>query len=96
VAVTDPLQLGFPRQAMIGLKTTGDLEVIADRLAEVEEVDYVVITAGSFDLLTEVVCRNDDHLLEIISRLRSVDGVVSTEAFVYLKLRKQTYSWGTV
>jgi Lrp/AsnC family transcriptional regulator for asnA, asnC and gidA len=95
VAVTDPLQLGFPRQAMIGLRTTGDLEAIADRLAEVEELDYVVITAGSFDLLTEVVCRNDDHLLEIISRLRQVEGVISTEAFVYLKLRKQTYSWGT-
>lgn len=95
VAVTDPLQLGFPRQAMIGLRTTGDLEAIADRLAEVEELDYVVITAGSFDLLTEVVCRNDDHLLEIISRLRQVEGVIATEAFVYLKLRKQTYSWGT-
>ncbi|MDQ7907729.1 Lrp/AsnC family transcriptional regulator [Phytohabitans sp. ZYX-F-186] len=95
VAVTDPLQLGFPRQAMIGLRATGDLEAIADRLAEVEELDYVVITAGSFDLLTEVVCRNDDHLLEIISRLRQVEGVVATEAFVYLKLRKQTYSWGT-
>jgi Lrp/AsnC family transcriptional regulator, regulator for asnA, asnC and gidA len=96
VAVTDPLQLGFPRQAMIGLRTTGDLEAIADRLAELDELDYVVITAGSFDLLTEVVCRNDDHLLEIISRLRQVDGVVATEAFVYLKLRKQTYTWGTV
>ncbi|GAA4680641.1 Lrp/AsnC family transcriptional regulator [Phytohabitans rumicis] len=95
VAVTDPLQLGFPRQAMIGLRTTGDLEAIADRLAELEELDYVVITAGSFDLLTEVVCRNDDHLLEVISRLREVEGVVSTEAFVYLKLRKQTYTWGT-
>ncbi|MFC0527951.1 Lrp/AsnC family transcriptional regulator [Phytohabitans kaempferiae] len=95
VAVTDPLQLGFPRQAMIGLRTTGDLEAIADRLAELDELDYVVITAGSFDLITEVVCRNDDHLLEIISRLRQVEGVIATEAFVYLKLRKQTYTWGT-
>jgi Lrp/AsnC family transcriptional regulator for asnA, asnC and gidA len=95
VAVTDPLQLGFPRQAMVGLKTSGDLEAVADRLAELHEVDYVVITAGSFDLLTEVVCRNDDHLLEILQRLRTVEGVVSAEAFVYLKLRKQTYSWGT-
>ena len=95
VAVTDPLQLGFPRQAMIGLRTAGDLETVADRLAELEEVDYVVITAGSFDLLCEVVCRDDNHLLEILKRLRAVDGVVSTEAFVYLKLRKQTYTWGT-
>ncbi|MFB9237859.1 Lrp/AsnC family transcriptional regulator [Plantactinospora siamensis] len=95
VAVTDPLQLGFPRQAMIGLRTTGDLETVADKLAGLDEVDYVVITAGSFDLLTEVVCRNDDHLLEILQRLRAVEGVASTEAFVYLKLRKQTYTWGT-
>ncbi|WP_116066829.1 Lrp/AsnC family transcriptional regulator [Asanoa ferruginea] len=95
VAVTDPLQLGFPRQAMIGLRISGDLEQVADRLAELHEVDYVVITAGSFDLLCEVVCRDDDHLLEILKRLRAVEGVVSTEAFVYLKLRKQTYTWGT-
>ena len=95
VAVTDPLQLGFPRQAMIGLRTDGDLERVADRLAEFEEIDYVVITAGSFDLLAEVVCRNDAHLLEILQRLRAVEGVLSTEAFVYLKLRKQTYTWGT-
>jgi len=95
VAVTDPLQLGFPRQAMIGVRASGDLEAVADRLAELREVDYVVITAGSFDLLTEVVCRNDDHLLDILHRLRAVEGVVATEAFVYLKLRKQTYSWGT-
>ncbi|MEU1601715.1 Lrp/AsnC family transcriptional regulator [Micromonospora matsumotoense] len=95
VAVTDPLQLGFPRQAMIGLRTDGDLEAVADRLAEFDELDYVVITAGSFDLLAEVVCRNDAHLLEILQRLRSVPGVLATEAFVYLKLRKQTYTWGT-
>ncbi|MEU6020473.1 MULTISPECIES: Lrp/AsnC family transcriptional regulator [unclassified Micromonospora] len=95
VAVTDPLQLGFPRQAMIGLRTDGDLESVADRIADIDEVDYVVITAGSFDLLAEVVCRNDEHLLEILQRLRAVPGVVSTEAFVYLKLRKQTYTWGT-
>ncbi|MDR7279206.1 Lrp/AsnC family transcriptional regulator [Catenuloplanes atrovinosus] len=95
VAVTDPLQLGFPRQAMIGVRTTGDLEAIADRLAELDEINYVVITAGSFELLTEVVCRNDDHLLDILQRIRAVRGVVSTEAFVYLKLRKQTYTWGT-
>lgn len=95
VAVTDPLQLGFPRQAMIGLRTDGDLESVADRLAEFEEIDYVVITAGSFDLLAEVVCRNDAHLLEILQKLRAVPGVLATEAFVYLKLRKQTYSWGT-
>ena len=95
VAVTDPMQLGFPRQAMVGIRTSGDLETTSDQLAEIAEVDYVVITAGSFDLLTEVVARGDDHLMEILKKIRAVDGVTSTETFVYLRLRKQTYSWGT-
>jgi Lrp/AsnC family transcriptional regulator, regulator for asnA, asnC and gidA len=95
VAVTDPLTLGFRRQAMIGLKCDGDLEKVADDLAAIMEVDYVVITAGSFDLLLEVVCEDDDHLLEILSQVRTVPSVTSTETLVYLKLRKQTYTWGT-
>ena len=95
VAVTDPLTLGFRRQTMIALKCDGDLEKVADELANIEEIDYVVITAGSFDLLLEVVGEDDDHLLDILSRIRSVPSVTSTETFVYLKLRKQTYSWGT-
>lgn len=95
VAVTDPLTLGFSRQAMIGLKCDGDLEKVADDLAAMEEIDYVVITAGSWDLLVEVVCENDDHLLEILSRVRGVPSVTSTETLVYLRLRKQTYTWGT-
>jgi Lrp/AsnC family transcriptional regulator for asnA, asnC and gidA len=95
VAVTDPLTLGFRRQAMIGLKCDGDLEKVADDLASMTEIDYVVITAGSFDLLLEVVCEDDDHLLEILGRVRAVPSVTSTETLVYLKLRKQTYSWGT-
>ena len=95
VAVTDPLKLGFRRQAMIGLRCDGDLEKLADQLAGMEEIDYVVLTAGSFDLLLEVVCEDDDHLLEILSRVRGVPSVTSTETFVYLKLCKQTYTWGT-
>ncbi len=95
VAVTDPTELGFARQAMIGVRASGELEPIADALAEMEEVDYVVITAGSFDLLAEVVAESDEHLLEIISkRIRNIPGVLSSESFVYLRLRKQTYSWG--
>jgi len=95
VAVTDPLQLGFARQAMIGLHAEGDLEPIAAALATMPEVDYVIMTAGSFDLLVEVVCESDDHLLELLSkRIRGIDGVRSIESFVYLKLLKQTYSWG--
>jgi Lrp/AsnC family transcriptional regulator, regulator for asnA, asnC and gidA len=95
VAVTDPLTLGFHRQTMIGIKCEGDLEQVADELAAMTEIDYVVITSGSFDLLVEVVCEDDDHLLEILRRVRNVPSVTSTETFVYLKLRKQTYSWGT-
>ncbi|MDL4818869.1 Lrp/AsnC family transcriptional regulator [Actinomadura opuntiae] len=95
VGVTDPLMLGFSRQMMIGVKCEGDLETIADELAAVDEIDYVVIAAGSFDILLELVCEDDERLLELLGRIRAVRGVVSTESFVYLKLRKQTYSWGT-
>jgi Lrp/AsnC family transcriptional regulator for asnA, asnC and gidA len=95
VAVTDPLTLGFRRQTMIGVRCVGDIERVADLLADMAEIDYVVITAGSFDLLIEVVCEDDDQLLEIISRVRTIPCVTSTETFVYLKLRKQTYGWGT-
>ncbi|WP_329483256.1 Lrp/AsnC family transcriptional regulator [Kribbella sp. NBC_01484] len=95
VAVTDPLELGFDRQAMIGIKAEGSLEPIADELAKMDEVEYVVITAGSFDLLAEVLCESDEHLLKVLSeRVRQIEGVKATETFVYLKLVKQTYSWG--
>lgn len=96
VAVTDPLQVGFTRQAMIGVKAEGDLQALADALAEIPEVDYVVITAGAFDILVEVVCEDDEHLLEVLNQqIRTLDGVRTTETFVYLKLRKQLYNWGT-
>ena len=95
VAVTDPTQVGFTRQAMIGVRTEGDPMKVGDRLAEVPEVDYVVTTAGSFDLLVEVVCEDDPHLLDVIRQVRELEGVVSSETFVYLKLNKQHYNWGT-
>ena len=95
VAVTDPMTLGFRRQTMIGLRCSGDLGRVADQLASMPEIDYVVITAGSFDLLIEVVCEDDDQLLEILSQVRTIPSVTTTETFVYLKLRKQSYSWGT-
>jgi Lrp/AsnC family transcriptional regulator for asnA, asnC and gidA len=95
VAVTDPLELGFARQAMIGIRVSGALEPVADALAALDEVDYVVVTAGSFDLLVEVVCESDEELLSVLStKIRTLDDVVSTETFMYLQLRKQTYSWG--
>jgi Lrp/AsnC family transcriptional regulator for asnA, asnC and gidA len=95
VAVTDPMELGFARQAMIGLHVDGPIEQVADAVAEMDEIEYVVITAGGFDILAEAVCESDEHLLEVLSqRIRTLPGVRSTETFVYLKLRKQTYSWG--
>ena len=96
VAVTDPLTVGFPRAAMIGIRVEGDMEVVAEKLEAMSEVDYVVITAGTYDILVEVVCEDDDHLLEVINRrIRAIPGVRHTESFVYLKLRKQIYTWGT-
>jgi Lrp/AsnC family transcriptional regulator for asnA, asnC and gidA len=96
VAVTDPLTVGFPRAAMIGIRVEGDMEVVAEQLEAMAEVDYVVITAGAYDILVEVVCEDDDHLLDVINkRIRAIPGVRHTESFVYLKLRKQIYTWGT-
>lgn len=96
VAVTDPLMLGFARQAMVGVKVTGDLRKAAEALAAVPEVDYVVICAGGYDLLVELVCTDDDHLLHLLNdAIRTVPGVTATETFMYLKLAKQTYAWGT-
>ena len=96
VAVTDPMMLGFRRMAMIGLKVEGDLRTVANDIAALPEVSYVVVVGGSFDLIMEVVCEDDDHLLTLLNdRVRSIAGVRSTETFTYLKLFKQTYAWGT-
>ena len=96
VAVTDPMRLGFSRQAMLGIRVSGDTRVVADRLAEMPEISYVVLSAGSFDILVEVVCEDDDGLIELLNeKIRGIDGVASTETFVYLQLTKQKYDWGT-
>jgi Lrp/AsnC family transcriptional regulator for asnA, asnC and gidA len=95
VAVTDPLQLGFGRQAMVGVNVDGAVQPVADALAAMDEVIYVVMTAGTYDVLCEVVSTDDEELLDLVSsRIRAVRGVRTTETFVYLKLNKQTYSWG--
>ena len=95
VAVTDPLQLGFDRQAMVGICVDGDIQPVAEALSALEEVIYVVMTAGSFDVLCEVVSADDKELLELVAgRIRAVPGVRTTETFMYLQLAKQTYSWG--
>ena len=96
VAVTDPMQVGFPREAMVGITVSGDIEQVATELERLPEVNYLVICAGGFDILAEVLAEDDDHLLSVINdRIRSLPGVLRAEAFVYLKLRKQIYTWGT-
>lgn len=96
VAVTNPLHVGFTRQAMIGVRADGQLDPVVKAISALEEVAYVVVTAGSFDVLAEVICEDDEHLLHVLNdRIRTIDGVRSTETFVYLELSKQTYTWGT-
>lgn len=95
VAVTDPIQVGLHRQAMICISASGDIEAVADALSRIREVVYVVVVAGSFDILAEVVVPDDDHLLRVVNeKIRTIAGVHRTETFVYLKLSKQTYDWG--
>lgn len=95
VAVTDPLQVGFYRQAMIGIRVDGDLAEVGEALSQIPQVAYAVTTAGSFDMLVEVVCADDDELLDLLSkRIRGLPGIRSTETFMYLKLNKQHYHWG--
>jgi Lrp/AsnC family transcriptional regulator for asnA, asnC and gidA len=97
VGVTDPLKLGFQQQAMIGVRCQADrLLEVAETVAGFAEVAYLVITAGAYDLLVEVVCEDNDALLRFLTnRLRQVEGVRETETFVYLRMVKQVYAWGT-
>ena len=73
----------------------GDAAETADRIAELDQVDYCVVTAGSFDIFAEVVCENDADLMGLVNRIRTIPGVSTTETFMYLSLRKQAYNWGT-
>ncbi|MEX5631436.1 Lrp/AsnC family transcriptional regulator [Parafrankia sp. FMc2] len=95
VAVTDPLRVGFRREAMVGVRVSGDTREVAEELARLPEVDYVVLTAGAFDILIELVAEDDEHLLSLINdQIRALPQVRETETFVYLRLVKQTYAWG--
>jgi Lrp/AsnC family transcriptional regulator for asnA, asnC and gidA len=92
--VTNPLGIGFEAQAMVGVRTTGPPEPVAEEIARWDEAGYVVITAGQFDVLVELVCEDRKHLLELTNRIRALEGVTSTESFLYLELCKQVYEWG--
>ncbi|MCB1001148.1 MAG: Lrp/AsnC family transcriptional regulator [Acidimicrobiales bacterium] len=94
VAVTNPLSIGYRRMAMVGVRTEGPSSAIAAVLESWDDIDYLVVTAGSFDLMCEVVVSDDRDLLDLTNRIRAVDGVRSTETFIYLDLVKQTFTWG--
>ncbi len=93
--VTNPLGLGFDAMAMLGVNTAGAPQPVADELAGWDETSYVVVTAGRYDVLAEVVCTDRRNLLELTSRVREIPGVVTTETFLYLQLAKQVFGWGT-
>ena len=96
VAVTNPLQLGFTRQAMIGVTIGGsaNLDEIIERLKSLYNIDYIVVTAGRFDLLVEAFSSSDDELLSVVTSIRSIEGVLRTEIFTYLTLASQRYDFG--
>ena len=94
VAVTNPLSSGLRRMAMVGVRTEGPTDDIAKALQAMSDIDYLVVTAGSYDFLAEVVVSDDGKLLDLTNRIRSVPGVRSTETFIYLDLVKQTFTWG--
>jgi Lrp/AsnC family transcriptional regulator for asnA, asnC and gidA len=95
VAVTNPLMLGFEVMALVGVQANSDIQAVARVVSDWPETSYIVITSGSYDLLVEVVCEHNRHLLETVQRLREIDGVKSTETFMYLDMVKMTYAWGT-
>lgn len=96
VAITEPDAIGFHRMALLGIKVDGDVRGVAEKLSGLAEAEYVVICAGQFDLLVELLCVDDEHLLHTIDEsVRTIPGVRSTETFVYLKVAKETYEWGT-
>ncbi len=97
VGVTDPLRIGFRQMAMIGIRCeASQLMEVAEAVAAFPEVDYVVVTAGTYDIVIETVCEDNEALLRfLVDRLRTIDGVRDTETFVYLRIVKQTYQWGT-
>jgi len=96
VAVTNPILMGFHTVALIGIKADGRrLREIAHHIAAFDEVIYLVLTTGTYDILVEVVCRDNAHLLEFLTdRLHTVEGVRDTETFVYLDIVKEVYTWG--
>lgn len=95
VAVTNPKTLGFEIQAFLGIRTSGGTHAAAEHLTELDEAVYILITTGRFDIICEVVCEDNEHLLSLMDRLGAHDSIASIEVFSFVSLVKQTYDWGT-
>jgi Lrp/AsnC family transcriptional regulator for asnA, asnC and gidA len=93
LAITDPLRMGYTTMAMIGIRTEGDkLLDAAEKIAALDEVIYLIVVSGRFDMLAEVVCRDHADLLHFLSeKLYTIPGVRETESFMHLKIVKEVY-----
>jgi Lrp/AsnC family transcriptional regulator, regulator for asnA, asnC and gidA len=93
VAITNPLRMGFSTMAMIGIRVDGSkLLEVAEKISKLDEVIYMVISSGRFDIFAEVICRDHEDLLRFITeKLSTVDGVRESESFIHLKIVKEVY-----
>jgi Lrp/AsnC family transcriptional regulator for asnA, asnC and gidA len=95
VAVTDPVALGRGVVATIGLRVSGDTREAAARLARIPEIEYVVATAGRFDVIVELVCATEEELLGVLNDdIRSIPEVRELEVFMHLRTEKNVFAWG--
>ena len=96
VGIADPLRIGFDLMALVGVKVAaGEIEQVCEQLSGIGEASYVVVTAGSFDLFVEVLCRDTAHFAEVLTgKIQAIDGVVDTESFLVLQIQKMSYGWG--
>ncbi|HEY2319557.1 MAG TPA: Lrp/AsnC family transcriptional regulator [Solirubrobacteraceae bacterium] len=95
VAVTDPVALGRGVVATLGLRVSGDTRVAAARLAQIPEIEYVVVTAGAFDVIAELVCASEEELLGVINDdIRSMEEVREMQTFMHLRTEKNVFAWG--
>src|SRR6201999_320544 len=95
VAVTDPVALGRGVVATIGLRVSGDTRAAAARLAQIAEIEYVGGTAGSFDVIVELVCPTEEELLGVLNDdIRSIAEVREMETFMHLRTEKNVFAWG--
>jgi Lrp/AsnC family transcriptional regulator, regulator for asnA, asnC and gidA len=96
VGIADPLRIGFDLMALVGLKVQpGRMHEVVERMKALPETSYVAVTAGAFDLIAEVICRETAHFTELlIDRIQGIDGVADTQSFLVLQIHKMAYGWG--